>query len=102
MLEKQEIEYEKVVLIGLITKLQDEEKSQEYLNELEYNDFFMDKKILILIIIGLILISGAAGFAIAQSQSEEVTGLTFISSNQSKFCVAIEDKGVLVVSPGAC
>jgi len=36
MLEKQEIEYEKVVLIGLITKLQDEEKSQEYLNELEF------------------------------------------------------------------
>jgi len=36
ILEKQEIEYEKVVLIGLITKLQDEEKSQEYLNELEF------------------------------------------------------------------
>ena len=36
MFEKQEREYEKVVLIGLITKLQDEEKSQEYLNELEF------------------------------------------------------------------
>ncbi|MEL6810479.1 MAG: GTPase HflX [Bacteroidota bacterium] len=36
MLEKQEIEYEKTVLIGLITRLQDEEKSQEYLDELEF------------------------------------------------------------------
>ncbi|RLD29061.1 MAG: GTPase HflX [Bacteroidetes bacterium] len=36
MPKKQEIEYEKVVLIGLITRLQDEEKSQEYLDELEF------------------------------------------------------------------
>jgi GTP-binding protein HflX len=36
MPEKQEIEYEKVVLIGLITRLQDEEISQEYLDELEF------------------------------------------------------------------
>lgn len=36
MPKKQEIEYEKVVLIGLITRLQDGEKSQEYLDELEF------------------------------------------------------------------
>jgi len=36
MLEKQEHEYERVILIGLITKYQDEEKSKEYLNELEF------------------------------------------------------------------
>ena len=33
MLEHKEIEYEKVVLVGLITKLQDEEKAQEYLEK---------------------------------------------------------------------
>ncbi len=36
MLEQQEHEYEKVVLIGLITKYQNEEKSKEYLDELEF------------------------------------------------------------------
>jgi GTP-binding protein HflX len=36
MLEHKEIEYEKVVLVGLISKLQDEEKAQEYLDELEF------------------------------------------------------------------
>ncbi|MEZ4858976.1 MAG: GTPase HflX [Flavobacteriaceae bacterium] len=36
MLEHKEIEYEKVILIGLITKQQDEEKAQEYLDELEF------------------------------------------------------------------
>ncbi|MCB0456347.1 MAG: GTPase HflX [Flavobacteriaceae bacterium] len=36
MLEHKEIEYEKVILVGLITKLQDEEKAQEYLDELEF------------------------------------------------------------------
>ncbi len=36
MLEHKETEYEKVVLVGLITKLQDEEKAQEYLDELEF------------------------------------------------------------------
>ena len=36
MLEPKEHEYEKVVLIGLITKIQDEEKSKEYLDELEF------------------------------------------------------------------
>jgi GTPase len=36
MPEKQKIENEKVVLIGLISRLQDEEKSQEYLDELEF------------------------------------------------------------------
>lgn len=36
MLEKTDIEYEKTILIGLITKDQDEEKSKEYLDELEF------------------------------------------------------------------
>lgn len=36
MLEKNTIEYEKTVLIGLITQSQDEVKSKEYLDELEF------------------------------------------------------------------
>ncbi|SHI83872.1 GTP-binding protein HflX [Mesonia phycicola] len=36
MIEKEEIEYEKSVLIGIITQHQDEEKSNEYLDELEF------------------------------------------------------------------
>lgn len=36
MLEKQETEYEKTILIGLITQGQDENKSKEYLDELEF------------------------------------------------------------------
>lgn len=36
MLEKKKIKYEKVVLIGIITKDQDEEKLKEYLDELEF------------------------------------------------------------------
>ncbi|MBT0606972.1 GTPase HflX [Aequorivita echinoideorum] len=36
MLEKNDISYEKTILIGLITQYQDEEKSQEYLDELEF------------------------------------------------------------------
>ncbi len=36
MLEKLEIEYEKAILIGLITQNQDEEKAREYLDELEF------------------------------------------------------------------
>lgn len=36
MLDKTDIAYEKTVLIGLITRTQDEEKSQEYLDELEF------------------------------------------------------------------
>lgn len=36
MIEEKEYEYEKSVIIGLITKLQDEEKSEEYLDELEF------------------------------------------------------------------
>lgn len=36
MLEKNELEYEKTVLIGLITQYQNEEKSKEYLDELEF------------------------------------------------------------------
>ena len=33
MLEKKKIQYEKTVLIGIITKDQDESKSKEYLDE---------------------------------------------------------------------
>lgn len=36
MLEEVTIEYEKTILIGLITQQQDEEKSNEYLDELEF------------------------------------------------------------------
>lgn len=36
MLEKKEIAYEKTVLIGIITKNQDEEKLEEFLDELEF------------------------------------------------------------------
>ncbi len=36
MIEQTKIEYEKTILIGLITQYQDEEKSQEYLDELEF------------------------------------------------------------------
>lgn len=36
MLEETTIEYEKTVLIGLITQYQDDEKSKEYLDELEF------------------------------------------------------------------
>ena len=36
MIEKKDIDLEKTVLIGVITKLQDETKSDEYLEELEF------------------------------------------------------------------
>lgn len=36
MLEKTDLEYEKVVLIGIVTRDQDEDKLQEYLDELEF------------------------------------------------------------------
>lgn len=36
MIEKKDIELEKAVLIGVVTKLQDEAKSKEYLDELEF------------------------------------------------------------------
>ncbi len=36
MLERKTLDYEKVVLVGIITKEQDEEKSQEYLEELAF------------------------------------------------------------------
>lgn len=36
MLEKTNLEYEKTILVGLITKQQDEDKSREYLDELEF------------------------------------------------------------------
>ena len=36
MIEKKDIELEKAVLIGVVTKTQDEAKSKEYLDELEF------------------------------------------------------------------
>ncbi len=36
MLEKQNIEYEKAILVGVINKQQNEKKVQEYLDELEF------------------------------------------------------------------
>ncbi|MCC8359340.1 GTPase HflX [Salinimicrobium sediminilitoris] len=36
MLEKNDLEYEKVVLIGIVTREQNEEKLEEYLDELEF------------------------------------------------------------------
>ncbi|MBD3863310.1 GTPase HflX [Olleya marilimosa] len=39
MLEKKDIELEKAVLIGVVTKEQNEEKSKEYLDELEFLTF---------------------------------------------------------------
>lgn len=39
MLEKSNLEYEKVVLIGIVTRDQDEEKLKEYLDELEFLTF---------------------------------------------------------------
>ena len=36
MLEKKTLDYEKVVLIGVINQQQDEEKSSEYLDELAF------------------------------------------------------------------
>jgi GTP-binding protein HflX len=36
MIEKKDIELEKAVLIGVVTKSQDEAKSKEYLDELEF------------------------------------------------------------------
>lgn len=36
MLEKENIEYEKTILVGIINKFQDEDKSKEYLDELEF------------------------------------------------------------------
>lgn len=39
MIEKKQIEHENVVLVGIITRLQNEEKSKEYLDELEFLTF---------------------------------------------------------------
>ena len=39
MLEKKDHQYEKAVLVGLITQNQDEEKLKEYLDELEFLAF---------------------------------------------------------------
>ena len=46
MLERKESEYEKTVLIGLITKIQDVEKSKEYLDELEFLAYTAGGKVL--------------------------------------------------------
>lgn len=46
MLEKKETDYEKTVLIGLITKTQDLEKSKEYLDELEFLAFTAGGKVM--------------------------------------------------------
>ncbi|APX98812.1 GTP-binding protein HflX [Lacinutrix venerupis] len=39
MLEKKDIELESAVIIGVVTKIQDEDKSKEYLDELEFLTF---------------------------------------------------------------
>jgi len=39
MIEKKQVDYEKAVLIGVISQQQDEKKSQEYLDELEFLTF---------------------------------------------------------------
>ena len=36
MLEKKDVDLESAVLIGVVTKTQDEDKSKEYLDELEF------------------------------------------------------------------
>lgn len=46
MLEKKESDYEKTVLIGLVTKTQDVEKSAEYLDELEFLAYTAGGKVL--------------------------------------------------------
>ncbi len=45
MIEKKQIEHENVVLIGIITRLQNEEKSKEYLDELEFLTFTAGGKV---------------------------------------------------------
>ena len=39
MIEKKKIEHEKAVLIGIITKDQNEQQAKEYLDELEFLTF---------------------------------------------------------------
>ncbi len=46
MLEKENIAYEKTILIGLITRQQDVEKSEEYLDELEFLAYTAGGKVL--------------------------------------------------------
>lgn len=46
MLEKENIDYEKTILVGIINKSQDEEKSKEYLDELEFLTFTAGGKVL--------------------------------------------------------
>jgi len=45
MLEKKDINLEKVVLIGIVTKDQDEQTSKEYLDELEFLTFTAGGKV---------------------------------------------------------
>ena len=46
MIEKVKIDYEKAVLIGVITQNQDLDKSNEYLDELEFLTFTAGGKVL--------------------------------------------------------
>jgi len=45
MIEKKQLDYEKAVLIGVISQHQNEEKSQEYLDEFKEKVFEAVKKI---------------------------------------------------------
>ena len=44
MLEQINLTYEKVVLVGIINQLQTEEKSKEYLDELEFLTYTLEVK----------------------------------------------------------
>jgi len=46
MIEQEEIKYEKTVLVGIVNKFQDEEKSEEYLDELEFLTYTAGGKVL--------------------------------------------------------
>lgn len=46
MLEKKDLNYEKVVLVGIINKQQNEEKSKEYLDELEFLSYTAGGKVI--------------------------------------------------------
>lgn len=46
MLEQEKIDYEKTILVGIINKFQDEDKSEEYLDELEFLTYTAGGKVL--------------------------------------------------------
>src|SRR5690606_10974683 len=46
MIEQEEIKYEKTVLVGIVNKFQEEEKSEEYLDELEFLTYTAGGKVL--------------------------------------------------------